>query len=211
MAEQIFIKELNENERLEILNFILDKFNLEKNEKSEQFYISLVSYIKTVRRDINTFKTNIDEIIDLFSKCGYKNSQIMEMLTKEPSLLHANKNDIFWRIILLGKVFDTKNKVDVRREYLVQNPRILRTSQDVMYARIKYLESDKAKEFLRKECNPTARQVTKLTHSEFEDSYNISKEDLIRLYPFDNNAQLEVVSWEENKELFDNIYRGYQK
>lgn len=211
MKVQNFVKELNDEERIEILNFILDKFDLEKNDETKLFYSALVSYIKTVRRDISSFKKNINEVIDLFSNCGYENSQIINILTKEPSLLHSNKNDIFWRILLLGKVFDTKNNGDVRFGYMIQNPRILRTSQDVMYARIKYLRSDKAKEFLRKDSSPTARQVTKLTHNEFFDSYNISKEELLRLYPFNDKAQLEVVSWPENKELLDNIFGSYKK
>lgn len=208
---QVFVKNLTNDEKNDILNFILDKFDLEKNEITDNFCTAMVSYIETVRRDINTFKNNVDEILDVFLKCGYDNDEIIQMLTKEPSLLHADKHDVFWRILILGKVYDTQTNMSVRDSYLIQNPRILRTSQEVTYARIMYLESDEGKMHLRKESNPTARQVTKLTHSEFETSYHISKEELIKRYPFDNNAQLNVVSWEENRELLDNIHKGNSK
>lgn len=201
-----FVKELSDEQKKEVLDFILDKFDLNEDIQTREFYSSMVSYIKTVRRDINSFKINIDEIIDMFSNCGYDNDEIMQILTKEPSLLHSNKLDVFWRILILGKVCDTKTNIDIRRDYLIKNPRILRTSQDVMYARVMYLLSDEAKEYLRKDSNPTIRQVSKLTHQEFETSYKISKEELLKHYPFNNKAQVEVVSWEENKELLDNIY-----
>lgn len=205
---QVFIKNLTNDEKNDILNFILEKFDLEDNEISKNFYNVMVSYIETVRRDINTFKNNVDEILDVFLKCGYDNDEIIQILTKEPSLLHSDKHDIFWRILILGKVYDTQTNMSVRESYLIQNPRILRTSQAVTYARIMYLESEEGKVYLRKESNPTARQVTKLTHSEFEGSYHISKEELINKYPFDNKAQLDIVSWYENKEILDNIHKG---
>lgn len=205
---QVFIRNLSAEEKNDILNFILNKFELEDKDNARIFYDVMVSYIKTVRRDIKTFKNNVDEVLDVFLKCGYNNNQIIQILTREPSLLHSDKHDIFWRVLLLGKVYDTHTNMSVRKSYLIQNPRILRTSQDVLYARIKYLESDEGKLYLRKESNPTARQVTKLTHNEFETSYHISKEDLVNKYPFDNKAQLDVVSWPENIELLDNIYKG---
>ena len=205
---QVFVKNLSEEEKIDILNFVLNKFELNDKENANNFYNAMVSYIKTVRRDINTFKFNVDEVLDVFIKCGYNNDQIIEILTKEPSLLHSDKLDIFWRLLLFGKVYDTQTNKSVRESYLIQNPRILRISQDVIYARIKYLESDDGKLYLRKENNPTARQVTKLTHNEFKNSYHITKEDLINKYPFDDKAQLEVVSWPENMELLDNIYKG---
>lgn len=201
-----FVKELTEEEKNEILKFILEKFDLNEDEAAKEFYSAMVLYIKTVRRDINTFKFNIDEIIEMLTSCGYDNDEIMQILTKEPSLLHSNKLDVFWRILILGKVNDTKTNIDVRKDYLIKNPRILRTSQDVMYARVKYLLSDEVQDYLRKDGSPTVRQVVKLTHSEFEDSYKISKEELVKRYPFDNDAQVEVVSWDENKELLDSIY-----
>ena len=203
---QIFVKNLTNEQKNDILNFILQKFDLEDNEITKNFYNAMVSYIKTVRRDINTFKNNVDEILDVFSKCGYDNDDIIQILSKEPSLLHADKHDVFWRILILGKVYDTQTNMSVRGSYLIQNPRILRSSQEVTYARIMYLESDEGKVYLR-----TARQVTKLTHNEFESSYHISKEELIKRYPFDNKAQLDVVSWEENIELLDNIHKGNSK
>lgn len=207
MKEQRFVKDLTADELNELLNFILDKFNLEDNELSRNFYSAMVNYITTVRRSVETFERNVGEIVEVFSNFGYDNNEIMSMLTKEPSLLHANKNDILWRMLLLGKVIDTKTGKSVRENYLIQNPRILRISQDIMYARIKYLESTVGAAYLRKNTHLTARQITKITHNEFSKYYQVDKNELLNMYPFDNNAQLEVVSWEENKELLDNIYR----
>lgn len=130
----------------------------------------------------------------------------MEILIKEPSLLHSDKNDVFWRILILGKVNDSKTGTSSRETYLIQNPRILRISQDVMYARIKYLESDVGRQYLRKDGPLTIRQIIKVTHKEFQDSYGISKDMLLYMYPFNSEAQLDVISWEENKKLLDAIY-----
>ena len=205
---KVFVKNLTDEEKQDILNFIFNKFSIPNAQVAQIFSDIMVSYIETVRRDVKAFKSNVDEILEVFLKCGYDNDDIVQMLMKEPSLLHADKDDIFWRLLILGKVYDTQTNTSVRDSCLIQNPRILRTSQDVTYARIMYLESDEGKEYLRKESNPTARQVTKLTHNEFENSYKISKEELLRKYPLDNNAQLDIVSWEENKELLENIYKG---
>lgn len=206
MEKKVFVKELSESEKNDVLNFILEKFSLEDNAQSHEFYNVLVEYIRNLRASVDTFKINVSEIIQLFTKCGYSNEEIIFMLTKEPSLLHSDKNDIFWRILILGKVIDFKTGKSVRNTYMIYNPRILRISQDVMYARIKYLESDEGKQFLKSDCSITLRKIVKSTHSEFESSYHISKQLLLSSYPFDNDAQLDVISWDENKELLDYIY-----
>lgn len=206
MKEQRFVKDLTTEEQTEVLNFILDKFDIKEDEISKEFYNVMIVYIKNVRRSVTTFKRNVVQIIQLFTTCGYTNEQIMEMLSKEPSLLHADKNDIFWRILILGKVYDVKTNASSRDSYLIHNPRILRTSQDVTYARIKYLESDQGKVCLRKDNYLTVRQITKITNEEFKSSYGARKQDLLAKYPFDNQAQLDVISWPENEKLLESIY-----
>lgn len=211
MKEKIFIKELTPDEQNDILNFICNKFSFKEQEKFKNFYLTMVEYIKTVRRSLESFKGNIDEIIDLFSKCGFDDEQIIEILTKEPSLLHADKNSIFWRILILGKLIDPKSDIDIRKEYIIKNPRILRISENVTYARIKYLESSVGKQYLKNDDRLTLRQFVKITHDEFKAFYGIDKEKLLSSYPFDNNAQLDVVSWSVNNELLNNIYEGKTK
>lgn len=211
MKEKIFIKELTPDEQNDILNFICNKFSFKEQEKFKKFYLTMVEYIKTVRRSLESFKGNIDEIIDLFSKCGFDDEQIIEILTKEPSLLHADKNSIFWRILILGKLIDPKSGIDIRKEYIIKNPRILRISENVTYARIKYLESSVGKQYLKNDDRLTLRQFVKITHDEFKAFYGIDKEKLLSSYPFDNNAQLDVVSWSVNNELLNNIYEGKTK
>lgn len=211
MKEKIFIKELTPDEQNDILNFICNKFSFKEQEKFKKFYLTMVEYIKTVRRSLESFKGNIDEIIDLFSKCGFDDEQIIEILTKEPSLLHADKNSIFWRILILGKLIDPKSDIDIRKEYIIKNPRILRISENVTYARIRYLESSVGKQYLKNDDRLTLRQFVKITHNEFKAFYGIDKEKLLSSYPFDNNAQLDVVSWSVNNELLNNIYEGKTK
>lgn len=210
MEKQTFIKKLTKEEQEEILKFICDKFSIEDKDKYRKFYLVLIDYIKSIRRNLDTFKKNIDDIIELFLACGYSNDQIIDMLTIEPSLLHADKDSIFWRLLLLGKVYSSNN-VCARDEYMIINPRILRISQDVMYARIKYLESDEVKYNLRKIDFITIRQILKNSHKEFEESYKIDKDSLLEIYPFNKEAQLEVTSWQENKELLNKIYNGIKK
>lgn len=205
MNEKKFVKDLTEEEQKEILNFIINKFEIQDKELMENFYLTMTLYIKNVRRSVETFERNVSEIIELFATCGYEEKQIIEMLLKEPSLLHADKNNIFWSLLILGKVYDSNHEC-IRDNYLVNNPRILRTSKEVMYARVKYLQSDIGKAYLRKSDILTARQITKITHEEFKQSYGISKENLLQMYKFDNDAQLDVISWPENKELLEFVY-----
>lgn len=207
MNDKKFVKDLSNEEQAEILNFILEKFELENNFNSKAFFIVMVNYIKTVRRNLDTFERNVSEVIDLFKNCGYDNDEIIRILTKEPSLLHSNKDDIFWRLLILGKVKDTKRNMGVRNYYLVENPRILRTSQEYMYARVKYLLSDLARKYLRNlDSGITVRQVSKITHDEFEKTYGISKEQLLKMFPFDNQAQLDVIFFPRNNEILNNVY-----
>lgn len=65
MKEQKLIKDLTIEQQTEILNFILDKFNLENNELAEKFYNAMIIYIKNVRRSVATFERNVAEIIQL--------------------------------------------------------------------------------------------------------------------------------------------------
>lgn len=212
MKKEIFIKELSEEELKDILNFVLNMFSLENNEDSQKLYVSLVNYVKTVRRNVETFKKNVSEIIELFSMCGYSNEDIIKIIGEEPSLLHANKNDVFWRLLVLGKVIDRKSGLSARKQAFIEKPQMLRTSQAVTYARIKYLESKRGKEFLRTDDVLTIRKITKITNNEFATSYGIEKEELLKMYPFNNKAQLDVVSWEENEDILNNIYnKGKRK
>ena len=107
---------------------------------------------------------------------------------------------------MLGKVYNSKSGLSTRDSDFVSNPRMFRTSNAVIYARIKYLESDEGKEYLRNKDFLTKRQIIKCTNEEFETSYKKSKEELLKLFPFDNKAELEIVSWDENKEFLDNIF-----
>ena len=199
-------KKLNENEQKEIAEYILSNFTFNDELSYLNFCKIIYEYVKNVRRDVNSLKKNIDEIIELFFISGYTNDQVINIISKEPSLLHEDKNKTFWKLLLLGKVYNTKSLLSVRDSDFISNPRMFRTSNAVIYARIKYLESEEGKEYLRNKDFLTKRQIIKCTNEEFENSYKKSKEELLKLFPFDNKAELEIVSWDENKEFLDNIF-----
>ena len=47
------------------------------------------------------------------------------------------------------------------------------------------------------------RKLLKVTNDEFKETYGLSKEDLLRKYPFSNNSIKEMQNWDENKGIFE--------
>lgn len=203
--KQIFIKDLSNEEKKEILDFILEKFQFNDKEQATIFYNNIVRYISTLRRKVDTFKKNVDEILEMLKKLDFSNDEIIIMLSKEPSLLHSNKDEMFYRMLIFGKIIPDWEK---RKELIVHKPQNLRTSEKTTYARVKYLTSDNGLQFRRKTGNLTARQLVKISHDEFEDFYKISKEKLLKSYEFNNAALLDIISWPENKEILDKVYNN---
>ena len=130
----------------------------------------------------------------------------MHMVSKSPSILHLDKDDLLWRFLLLGKVIDTKTGKLARETYVLEKPRTFTISQDVLYARIKYLESEDGMPYRRKKDYLTVRQIIGSSKEEFENSYKISNDELLKKFPFDNAAQLEVVGWDVNEEILNTIW-----
>lgn len=206
MNNQRFIRDLSNEEKEEILNYILNRFKFDNEEQYKVLCDSLVNYIINCRASSKYFKGNIDKIIDTFKLLNYSEQEIICMITKEPSLLHEDKDKMLWKILLFAKVYDRDTNESIRLSKLINNPRILRISEDVLYARIKYLESEIGKTYLRKDGFLSYRQIIKCTHEEFKNSYGIDKDKLLELYPFDEKAQRDVIFWKENETLLNNIY-----
>ena len=189
-----------------ISEFILKKFELGDEKQAEDFCDELMNYITSSRRAKSSFENDVENSIKTLSELNYSLNDIIRMISLTPTILHLNKNDLFWRYLLFEKIIDTKTGLSLRNELIIEKPQFFRTSQEILYARIKYLESEEGKSYRRKKDYLTVKQIIKTSHKEFEDSYHIAKDELLKKYPFDNAAQLEVIEWPENKSFLSSIY-----
>ncbi len=205
-----------------ISEFILKKFELGDEKQAEDFCDELMNYITSSRRAKSSFENDVENSIKTLSELNYSLNDIIRMISLSelnyslndiirmisltPTILHLNKNDLFWRYLLFEKIIDTKTGLSIRNELIIEKPQFFRTSQEILYARIKYLESEEGKSYRRKKDYLTVKQIIKTSHKEFEDSYHIAKDELLKKYPFDNAAQLEVIEWPENKSFLSSIY-----
>ena len=180
------------------------------NEKQKNnFYQKMNIYLNT-RISEDTFINELVDLIELFNDIEIFLPDIITAIYNEPSLLHANKIDLFYKYLLLAKVVSKDTNQTVRKDIFVNHPKDLRVSLPVLYARIKYLEN---LGLVRTE-GITRRKVLKITHEEFnasyvEDNSLKNKFDLINLYPFDEAAIEDILSWPDNEKFNEIVSQKY--
>lgn len=190
-----------------IYEFILKQFEIGDEQEAKKISGELEQYIANSRRKESSFENDVLQLISTLSELQYSLNDIIAIISKTPSILHLNKNDIFWRYLLFEKIIDTKSGKSIRESLIIEKPEYFRTSQQTLYARIKHLESDAGMAYRRNKDFITVRQVIKASNQEFETSYRISKEQLEKKYPFDTNAMQDIIQWPKNKELLDSIFK----
>ena len=154
-----------------------DKLFLEQflNElEIEKFYEIISGYLKN-RSTEETFLKNIDETISFFVLVGVDYRDMLISIMNWPAIIHANKEELFIKFLMLAEIVSWRTGELARMNILINHPKDLMTGIDTIYARISFLSSDSGKALLRNE-GITRRKILKVTHTEFEDMYRISKE-----------------------------------
>lgn len=182
------------NEKLFLEQF-LDEKELEK------FY-AMISHYLLNRSTIETFLKHIDETIEFFEIVGVDYRDMLISMMNWPAIIHANKEELFIKFMLLADVVSYRTGELARYNILINHPKDLMTGIDTIYSRLCYLQSEHAKALLRNE-GITRRKILKVTHTEFEEMYKINKEDLITKYPFTKEALKEIMEWEANREFVE--------
>ena len=190
------------NELEIFLNNLLNLKNVLNDEEIKEFYNIINEYFKNRSKE-ETFEKNIKDLVKIYKEFNLTDKEIINSIKNNPSLIHADKRDLVFKFYMLGKVRDSKNGESLRKTIIVDKSKNLRTSYEVMYARIKHLESLRNNNEVIRNDYITIRKLLKITNEEFETSYGISKEELLKRYPFTNDSIREIQTWDENKEMFE--------
>lgn len=174
-------------------------------EQIKDFYRIMEEYLHN-RSKIQTLKSNLEELKVLFYAFGLNDLEIIAAIKSNPSYIHADKNDLLIKFFLLGKVIDKKTRQSMRKEIIIGKGKYLRTSHELIYARIKHLEYLQENNDIIRNKDITVRKIFKVTNEEFEITYGISRENLLKRYPFTNSTIIEIENWVENKELKEIIH-----
>ena len=188
----------------DLKNILKEKLFLEQllDEREIEKFYAMVSHYLLNRSTQETFLKNIDATIEFFELVGVDYRDMLISMMNWPAIIHSNKEELFIKFMLLSDVVSFRTGELARYNILINHPKDLMTGIDTIYARLCYLQSEHAKVLLRNE-GLTRRKILKVTHSEFEDMYKISKEDLLSQYPFTGDALNEIKSWESNREFVE--------
>ena len=167
----------------------------------ERFY-SMISHYLLNRSAQDTFLKNIDETVNFFELLGVNYRDMLISMMNWPAIIHANKEELFIKFLLLAEVVSYKTGELARYNILINHPKDLMTGIDTIYARLCYLKTDDAKILLRNE-GLTRRKILKVTHTEFEDMYGIGKEELLFKFPFTHDSLKDIMNWEANREFVE--------
>lgn len=166
-----------------------------------EFYEKISSYLAN-RSKVETFYNNLDETISFLEKLGLDYRSIITSIYNWPAIIHSDKKALLDKVLLIrsieGKGISNINSIDI----IVNHPKDLMTGIDTIYARIQFFLSDASKDVTRKDAI-TRRKLFKITNSEFENSYFISKDQLISNYPYTEKIENYIRSLEINKDIVD--------
>lgn len=191
------------NERLDLREF-LSPLQIEK------FYLIIAKYL-TNRTTLETFKANFEETLDFYSSLDISLGDALSSIMKWPSVMHANKEELFKKYLLLAKVVDASTGEPVRDDVIINHPKDLMTGFELMYARTMFFLNPEL-DMVRNN-NITRRKLIKTTNDEFEQIYGISKADILSRYPVPENILDILLSWDENgkvREVYESKKSGRQ-
>lgn len=189
-----------------VMNYLSYRLDLEEFLKPievKKFYLIIAKYL-TNRTTSETFEKNFEETLDFYSFLGFSISDALHGIMGWPAIMHANKEELLKKYLVLAKVVDSSN-VPIRDDIMVNHSKDLMTGFDLLYARTMFfLDADL--DMVRHD-NITRRKLIKTTNDEFEKIYRISRESLLDRYEVPKNVLDSLLSWDEN----DEIREAYEK
>lgn len=200
------ISEEEYKRRLDSVKYNLEKYlnisNYYKKEELVKYYDKMNSYLRT-RIDDNVFLNNLIEKTILLKSLGYSLKDISRMIYNFPSLLHMDKRDVLIKYLLLGKIVVSNTTFCDRDNIMINHTKDLICSKELLYARIMFFLT--SENINQRKCDITRRKVLKNTSEEFLTSYKINKQQLLKLFPFNNNSMKIICSWNENEEIVNKL------
>ena len=158
--------------------------------EQEEFYKIILEYLQN-RSSLAYFAQNLDELLEFFKTLGYDTKSVIAVIKKWPAIIHTDKNHLFYKYLIMGRVVD-ENHESIRDDALLNHAKDFMISTNLLYARVKYLED-----------NPQVLRDNII--KEFVVSYGIDKSSLLENYPFNREALEEVLLWDENQEIQENL------
>lgn len=177
-------------------------------EDEKRFFEIMAKYLLN-RSTIETFLKNLDETIKFYEIVGVSYDKMLMSIMKWPAIIHADKDDLFYKYLLLACISNINTGECDRENILIEHPKDFMTGFDTLYGRIMFLQSGSVN--LKNEYI-TRRKVLKTTNVEFEEIYGISKNELLKRYPLGNSVIEKIKSWDVNKELVKEYEsKGFRK
>ena len=178
--------------------FVKEHLSLEDEQK---LYAIISSYLEN-RTSLSTFIKNLDDTIAFYELIGVSYSDMIRSIMIWPAIMHADKNELVKKYLILVYVVNAKNGMCDRDNIVINHPKDLMTGFDTIYARVMHLSRMAFDGELRTEVI-TRRKLFKTTNLEFEQSYGLSKEMLLERYPVTEDVIESLKKHNMNKELVE--------
>lgn len=172
-----------------------------KPEEMEYFYKVINHYLLN-RSSLEAFSKNLDETIEFYNFLGIEQRDMLSSIAKWPSIIHADKNELFKKYLVLEPVVKFRTGEKDREHILIDHPLDLMTGLDTIFARVMFFKDENNTDKIREE-RITRRKLLKTTSTEFEESYGLNKIQLLEKYPLTPEMMEEVLTWGNNKELME--------
>ncbi len=170
--------------------------------KCVEFYQMISNYLKN-RSSLETFAKNLDDLKDLYEILNIDHKSMLNSIMIWPAIIHANKQELLYKYLVSTTVVDSKG-FSARKDILINHPKWFMISLSLLYARVMFFLNEESNNVTRKS-TITSRKVFRVTNDEFLISYGLTKEKLIQKYPINEEGLKDILSWEENREIAENL------
>lgn len=175
-------------------------------ENINTFYNAMNQYFKQKRFSYSYFANLLNTTIDFCQFLDLSFGEIIGIINNHPAIIHANKEELLAKYLLLA-VLPDENEKSVRRDILLNHPKYLIVGLSTMYARYSYLSAHDMGN------NISKYYLLKMTNKEFENTFKISAEQLKAEYPTPDTLELiqKLLAWPENVDLKAKIEKMAQR
>ena len=162
--------------------------------EKDYFYSILAKYLKKKKVYMNDFQNKLNETIQFLTFLDFNEQEIVTIIRHYPAILHTNKKDYFLKYLILASLIDN----DLRKELVIHYPKYLIIGLKTLYARYEYLTTQKRK-------YQTKYYLLKMTNNEFKNTFGISHETLLAMYPYSDDKIEYFLNLPENIVYKENL------
>ncbi len=135
----------------EVAKYLIDRLKLNDHLTTEEMTVFLARFQRYFRgnasknsatgvggRTLGTLKYNMDELLKFLTALGCTEKDFIEVIDKAPDLLNIDIKRLYIKYLILGLLPICEEDPEYRLRHIVNKPQDIRTSENVMYARIKF-------------------------------------------------------------------------